>query len=152
VPVLVLLGAVLAALVAFLLVQRAQRRASSAGTPAEPPPSLDEVLADTLDDLRCEPDPRRAVIASYARLERALAAAGHPRRQSDAPGEYLARVLHEAEVSPDAVARLTVLFARAKFSQHEVAEEMRGDAIEALEQVREDLRAAERAREVPVLA
>ena len=41
---------------------------------------LAAVLDDTLDDLRAETDPRRAVIAAYARLERVLAAHGLPRR------------------------------------------------------------------------
>ena len=35
-----------------------------------------DVLDETLDDLRAETDPRRAVIAAYARMERALAAFG----------------------------------------------------------------------------
>ena len=38
------------------------------------------VLDETLDDLRAEADPRRAIIAAYARLERVLAANGVPRR------------------------------------------------------------------------
>ena len=141
VPVLIACGALLAALIAFLLVRRARRRDLQGNASEEQLPSLDDVLADTVDDLRSEPDPRRAVIAAYARLERALGAAGHPRRRSDAPGEYLGRVLRDAEVSPHAVERLTALFTRAKFSQHEIGEAMRGEAIEALELVREDLRA-----------
>jgi hypothetical protein len=31
---------------------------------------LSEVLSETLDDLRAEPDPRKAVIGAYARMER----------------------------------------------------------------------------------
>lgn len=151
VPVLIVLGALAAALVAVALTRRARRRADGPRV-RERAPSLDEVLADTVEDLRSEPDPRRAVIAAYARLERALAAAGHPRIQSDAPGEYLGRVLRDADVAPAAVARLTTLFATAKFSQHDVGEEMRSEAIDALEQVREDLRAAELAREALVPA
>ncbi len=151
-PVLIALGAALATLLAFWLAQRARRRALPPRSRTQPAPTLDEVLADTVDDLRLEPDPRRAVVAAYARLERALTAAGHPRLESDAPGEYLGRVLREAEVSPRAVSRLTALFAQAKFSQHDVGEEMRNEAIEALEEVREDLRTAEQARQALVPA
>src|SRR5580765_7942 len=46
--------------------------------------ALDEVLADTLDDLRAEQDPRRAVIRARTGRDSApvcLARAGHPRRQ-----------------------------------------------------------------------
>ena len=55
-------------------------------------------------------------------------------------------MLAEVEVTPDAVRRLTALFERAKFSQHEVGVEMKEEAIEALETVRDDLRAARGSR------
>ena len=100
-------------------------------------------LDESLDDLRAERDPRRAVIAAYARLERVLARHGLPRRSSEAPLEYLVRMLADVAVTPVAARRLTALFERAKFSQHEVGVEMKEEAIEALETVRDDLRAAE---------
>ena len=47
------------------------------------------MLDETLDDLRAEADPRRAIIAAYARLERVLAANGVP-RTAETSDEYLA--------------------------------------------------------------
>ena len=96
---------------------------------------------DSLDDLRNDPDIRRAIIAAYARMERALAAAGVARRPAEAPFEYLARSLVELETGAAAAHRLTDLFERAKFSHHEPAERMRDDAIDALVTVRDELRA-----------
>jgi hypothetical protein len=110
--------------------------------------ALADVLAETLDELRAESDPRRAVIAAYARLERAVAAYGLPRRPSEAPLEYLGRMLGELSVSRPAVRRLTLLFERAKFSHHDVGLEMKEQAIDALQQVQEELRAAELAARV----
>ena len=110
--------------------------------------ALSDVLEETLDDLRAERDPRRAVIAAYARLERAVAAYGLPRRAAEAPLEYLARMLGELSVSRGAVRRLTLLFERARFSQHEVGLEMKEQAIAALQQVQDELRAAELAARV----
>ena len=104
--------------------------------------ALAAAVDESLDDLRAEPDPRRAVIAAYARLERVLASHGLPRRPSEAPLEYLARMLGELSVSPPAARRLTDLFERAKFSQHAVGQEMKEQAIGALETVRDDLAAA----------
>jgi hypothetical protein len=98
---------------------------------------------ESLDDLRAEPDPRRAVIAAYARLERVLAAHGLPRKPSEAPFEYLTRMLTNLLVSDRAARALTDLFERAKFSQHAVGPEMKEQAIDALETVRDDLLAAE---------
>jgi Domain of unknown function (DUF4129) len=98
-------------------------------------------LDESLDDLRTEPDVRRAIIAAYARMEHALGAAGLPRRPAEAPLEYLARALHSLDASAPAVTRLTDLFERAKFSQHEPDESMRAEAIGALVAVRDELRA-----------
>ncbi len=98
-------------------------------------------LDESLDDLRAEPDLRKAIIAAYARMERALAGAGLPRRPAEAPLEYLERALLELETSAGAVRRLTDLFEWAKFSQHEPEPQMRDDAIDALVAVRDELRA-----------
>jgi hypothetical protein len=110
--------------------------------------ALADVLEETLDDLRAEGDPRRAVIAAYARLERAVAAYGLPRHPAEAPLEYLARMLGELSVSRPAVRRLTLLFERAKFSQHDVGIEMKEEAIAALQKVQEELRAADLAAQI----
>ena len=96
---------------------------------------------ESLDDLRDDPDVRRAIIAAYARMERALAAAGIPRRPSEAPYEYLARALGSLHASAASVRRLTDLFERAKFSQHVPDESMRAGAVDALVAVRDELRA-----------
>ena len=98
-------------------------------------------LDDSLDDLRDDPDIRRAIIAAYARMERALAGAGLARRPAEAPYEYLTRALTELDAGAGAAGRLTDLFERAKFSHHEPAERMRSDAIDALVAVRDDLQA-----------
>jgi uncharacterized protein DUF4129 len=99
-------------------------------------------LDDALDDLRAEADSRRAIIAAYARMERVLAAHGIPRAPAETADEYLARVLPTLPLSSSAVARLTGLFTQAKFSHHEVDTAMKEEAIEALEQVRDELRLA----------
>lgn len=123
---------------AFVLSARRRRR-------SHPEASLAAELAFavdvTLDDLRAESDPRRAVIAAYARLERVLAAHGQPRRAADTPEEHVSRALAHLDVDRGTVRRLEDLFLRAKFSQHEIDARMKDDAIAALEQVRDDLRA-----------
>jgi hypothetical protein len=98
-------------------------------------------LDESLDDLRSEPDLRRAIIAAYARMERAFAAAGRPRRPAEAPREFLARALGSLDTSAGAITRLTDLFEWAKFSQHHPEPAMRDEAIAALVAVRDELRA-----------
>jgi Domain of unknown function (DUF4129) len=161
-------GIALAAMVAAVAAQLAadRRRRRPPRTPAE---RLVDLLDDTLEDLEGQPDPRRAVIAAWARMERGLAAAGLPRHPAEAPFEYAGRVL-EAALAPtdrgnavpggrrgtgpppgwavvgfpgplrsDSVHRLTGLFERAKFSRHRIGEGDRVEAIAALRAVRRDL-------------
>ena len=100
---------------------------------------LSRALDDSLDDLRNDPDIRRAIIAAYARMERALAAVGMRRAPSEAPFEYLERSLVELDAGADGARRLTELFERAKFSHHALGEGMRTEAVDALVAVRDDL-------------
>jgi len=96
-------------------------------------------VGESLDQLQAEPDPRRAVIAAYARLEAELKAVGRPRQPAEAPLEYLARILSDLRVGSASLRRLTDLFEWAKFSQHAVDSSMKEEAIAALQQVRADL-------------
>jgi hypothetical protein len=139
VPVLIVGVLVAAAIVALVVASR--RRKHALGPMRDPGllEALEDVLAESLDDLRAEADPRKAVIAAYARLERTLAAYGLPRSASEAPAEYLARMLTELSVSHRSVGRLTALFERAKFSHHEVDSSMKAEAIDALETTRREL-------------
>jgi hypothetical protein len=107
------------------------------------PELLAAALDESLDDLRDDPDLRRAIVAAYARMERALAAAGLPRHHAEAPLEYMERALLSLDTSADAVRRLTELFEWARFSQHEPDPSMRDDAVDALVTVRDELRASE---------
>lgn len=107
------------------------------------PEAIAVALDDSLDDLLAEPDLRRAIVAAYARMEHALAATGLPRRPAEAPLEYLERALLSLHASAEASRRLTDLFEWARFSDHEPEPRMRDEAVEALEAVRDELRAAE---------
>ena len=100
-----------------------------------------EAVELSIDALRGEPDPRRAVIAAYAAMERSLGRAGFGRHRSEAPLEYLRRVIAAATGAGDDVQTLTLLFQHAKFSDDPVEETMRGEAIEALAGIRTAIRA-----------
>jgi hypothetical protein len=100
---------------------------------------LIQTIDTTIDDLRREGDARKAVIASYASMERTLASHDFARIPAEAPLEYLSRILGTLEVRPDAVRSLTNLFEYAKFSRHDIDGQMKEAAIEALLTIREDL-------------
>lgn len=125
-----LVGLVLLAGVAVLVVRR--RRAAGESPAAEEPFAV--AVDESLDDLRSETDVRRAIIACYARMERALARAGRARRPAEAPLEYLRRVL--VAVAPAPGRRLTELFERAAFSVEPMGVAEREHAVAALEALR----------------
>ena len=153
-PLLVVAGLATTAVVAYVVAERRARGGRGRGEALAE--QLAAALDETLDDLRAEQDPRRAIIAAYARLERVLAAHGLPRRPAEAPLEYLGRMLADVSVSDRAARALTDRFERAKFSQHAVGTEMKEQAIDALETVRDDLLAAralaEQARQASLAA
>lgn len=138
-PVVVVGGLIVGIGGAMLVMALRRQREVLAATPLRE--TLAEVLTDTLDDLRREADPRKAVIAAYAKMERTLAARGIPRNESEAPVEYLTRILDVVSASGHSVRRLTGLFARARFSPHEIDAKMKEDAIEALTGLRAELQA-----------
>ncbi|MFO7572127.1 MAG: DUF4129 domain-containing protein [Gaiellaceae bacterium] len=138
-PVLALV--VLMALGAFAFLFATRRRGSGALDDAQIAHAIAEILDETLDDLRAEADPRRAVIAAFARLERTFAAQGLPRQRAETAHEYVSRVLLQLAVAERSVTRLADLFELAKFSDHDVDAGMKEEAIGALEDVRDRLRA-----------
>jgi Domain of unknown function (DUF4129) len=98
-----------------------------------------ESVAASVDLAENDPDPRKAIIAAYARLLDGLAAAGLPRRPEEAPEEHLARSLSSLPIAPGPFRELTRLFALARFSQHPITEAHRGEALTALGAVQVEL-------------
>jgi Domain of unknown function (DUF4129) len=119
----------------------ARRRTKGASRPWRIGRNQEVSLAidESIDDLRNDPDLRRAIVAAYARMEVALDRAGLPRHPAEAPFEYVERALSSLDTSSAAVHRLTALFESAKFSHREPEPEMRDEAIDALIAVRDEL-------------
>ncbi|MET0937980.1 MAG: DUF4129 domain-containing protein [Gaiellaceae bacterium] len=139
-PLVIGLAVLIAAAIAVVIIIERRRDRRGRRT-LEQLEDLGTAHDEAIDDLRRDPDPRRAVIAAYARMEQALTMYGFPRRPSEAPYEYLHRVARELEAEGP-VASLTELFEVAKFSEHSVDETMRGRAIDALTAVRREVRTA----------
>lgn len=100
-----------------------------------PMPAAEEPAGPDLDGLRAERNPRRAVIAAYAVMERLMDRDGLPRDVHEAPMEYLGRVTRHGHTRVVSVHRLTGLFQRARFSHRAVDENMRQQAIAAVEEL-----------------
>ena len=91
--VAVLTGSSWPSLVTLVLVIRSRLTPASRRRPPGRQPVAVAAVDAAIDALGAEVDPRRAVIAAYATMERLLGAAGSPRRRADAPTEHLERSL-----------------------------------------------------------
>ncbi len=127
---------IIAAATMAIVMRRSRRRASA---PVAEEDAVALALDESLEDLRRERDVRRAIVACYARMERALAGAGRERRAHETPWEFLARVLERVAHEPGQV--LTELFERARFSVEPMGESEKRSAIAALEQLRAEVAA-----------
>lgn len=125
----------LAAGAGYVLWERRRRRRGDEDADVDAAP-LAAAIDVSLDELRSERDPRRAVIAAYAEMERSLADAGVPREPFETSREFVARILSRAGAAAPDARRLADLFQLARFSRHPIDDRMRRDAITALEAVR----------------
>jgi Domain of unknown function (DUF4129) len=121
---------------------------TSAGNYPEPPTEAQgaeslaraaEVGLAEIGDLSREP--REAIIACYAAMERELAhVPGAAPQDFDTPTEVLARAVDHHALHVDHAAGLVELFAEARFSPHVMNEGHREAAVRALRLVLEELR------------
>jgi Domain of unknown function (DUF4129) len=96
-------------------------------------------LRGSVSELYAEQDPRRGVIAAYARLLDGLGGAGVARRVDEAPFEHVTRALRGLGVRREPLERLAVLFAEARFSTHPITERHRQEAMTCLRASLDDL-------------
>ena len=134
-------GLALATLATAAATPVVRRRLTGDGTVDHTRTALARVVDESIDDLRAEPDPRRAGVAASARMEAGFDARGHGRLAHEAPLEYLGRVLAEAKAPPGPVSRLTALFESAKFSRRDIGPPAKEEAIACLVEIRDDLTA-----------
>ena len=88
-------------------------------------------------------DPREAIIACYAAMERELEKSpGTTPQDSDTPAEVLARAVERHALRPDSATELVDLFEEARFSPHVMNEGHRADAVRALRLVQRELQGA----------
>jgi len=86
-------------------------------------------------------EPREAIIACYAAMEKALASApGAAPQDSDTPSEVLARAVEHHALRSGSATELVTLFAEARFSTHVMNEGHREAAERALRLVLDELR------------
>ena len=139
----VIVGFVAGATAAGAALAFAARRPARIERDGEPLPELRRhvvgVVDDSIRDIERDPDPRRAIIRAYARMEAVLARGGMPRRPSDTPLEYIDGALRTLAIPADPARSLTDLFEIARFSDRPVDISMKRRAIDCLLDIRSAL-------------
>src|SRR5262245_6610057 len=100
---------------------------------------LNKAVAESLDDVLLERDPRRAIIKCYSRFEGVLAAALLARAPWQTPMEFMRSVLQQCPVPQLAIWELTRLFELARFSEHPLEVREREAAMNALKSIHQAL-------------
>jgi len=101
--------------------------------------ALGESLAAGLAALAGPRDPRAAIIACYAAMERGFAAAGSAPAAADTPAEVLARATGAGLVRSGSAVRMAGLFRRARYSSEPMTSADSAAAAAALDQMQADL-------------
>ena len=101
-----------------------------------PSAALEAAVDDSVEDLRAEPDARRAIVRCYARFERAAAESGIARRPWSTPMEFMREALRRLPIAHTAVPTLTRLFELARYSHHALGPAERDQALAALDEIR----------------
>jgi hypothetical protein len=114
--------------------------------PARAQPDNRTRLARLLDSLAAASaalsaggEPRAAIIACYAAMERGFAAAGSGPAAADTPAEVLTRATRAGLVRPEPAETLTGLFRQARYSTYPMTSADSRVAADALTEMRTDL-------------
>jgi len=84
--------------------------------------------------------PRNGIVACWLRLQQVVTAAGVPHRRSETSAEFVVRTLRSIDLDPRPISALAALYREARFSEHDLGEERRTAAREALHDLHEELR------------
>jgi hypothetical protein len=135
------LGIVAVAVLAGVVVLWFRRSRRAAAAAAEEASATRAAVDAAIGALDSEADPRQAVIAAYRAMQRTLSEHGVARSATEAPREYLRRVLVASQANEREAKTLTGLFEEARYSTHPIPERWRELALAALRSLRGRLQA-----------
>lgn len=107
----------------------------------DPEPLVEEMQrdADLQMELLLAGEPRNAIVACWERFEEQAERVGLARKPWETSSEFTLRLLDVVSADASAVSRLATLYREARFSEHEITEADRQQAVEALTQIRDTI-------------
>lgn len=106
------------------------------------PDGATDELRDEISEARnalLDGDARNGIVASWMRLERGGLDVGLPRWAAETAEEYSQRMAVSRSVDPEALGDLAELYREARFSEHELNEDHRDRASDALGRIEREL-------------
>jgi hypothetical protein len=100
---------------------------------------VEDAIAAALAEMDLGTDARSAIIACWVHFERAAENVGIARESSDTPADLVRKLLSRHDLDGAALNRLTEAYLRARYSPHEIAENDRDNARDALVALRTQL-------------
>ena len=136
-----IIGMVIAILAVLILavLSRRRRPVGASHTGKRRLAALLDSLTAGSEALTAGGEPRAAIIACYAAMERGFAAAGSAPAVADTPAEVLARATRAGLVRAEPAETLTGLFRRARYSTNPMTSADSRVAADALTELRTDL-------------
>jgi hypothetical protein len=138
-PLIIGMVIAIAIVVAFTLLGRRKRTVRAEPKDRTRLATLLDSLTAGSDALSAGGEPRAAIIACYAAMERGFAAAGSAPAVADTPAEVLARATRAGLVRPEPAETLTGVFRLARYSTYPMTSADSRVAADALTQMRSDL-------------
>jgi hypothetical protein len=107
----------------------------------DPEPLVEEMRqdADEQFELLLGGHPRNAIVACWDRFEEQAERVHASRKPWETSSEFTLRLLEAVSADADSVSRLESLYREARFSEHEITEDHRAAAIEALRAIHASL-------------
>ncbi len=138
-PLIVGMAIAILVVLTLAVLSRHKRPAGASHTSKRHVAALLDSLAAGGDALIAGGEPREAIIACYAAMERGFAAAGSAPAVADTPAEVLARARRAGLVKAEPAEALAGLFRRARYSRYPMTGADSRVAADALTEMRADL-------------
>lgn len=98
-------------------------------------PSIEEIAAKTITNLKTETDHRKSVINCYKQMCNWLSRRGVKKSSFQTPREFAMATKNFLKISPDTLYTLTQIFEKARYSKHEINVQDRDQAIKCLNEI-----------------
>jgi len=98
-----------------------------------------EYFEEAIYQVKIGKDVRGAILSAYLEMEKLMKAHGVEDKKYYTPREFKEFAIQQLNIREEPVERLTSLFELARYSRHEMNEEHRKEALNALEEIRNDI-------------